>query len=161
LGREQVQWLDQLEREHDNLRAALDWAVQGTEDNGQPTATEALPWQLGLRLATAVWRFWWVRGYVHEGRRWLGTLLPYASVASPERGDALAALAALASYQGDYARARRFKEECLAVRQAIGEPVAIARALNSLGLDAQVRGDYVSAEERCAECVALLRDQQQ
>jgi len=59
-------WLDRLAGEHDNLRAALRWAV----DSGER--------EMGLRLASAIWRFWQLRGHVREGRSWFERLMPGA-----------------------------------------------------------------------------------
>jgi predicted ATPase/class 3 adenylate cyclase len=63
-------WFDRLAREHDNVRAALRWLI----DHGER--------ELGLRLASATWRFWQQRGYIAEGRRWFDGLLP----GEPEEG---------------------------------------------------------------------------
>ena len=85
-GAEQAAWLDRLEREHDNLRAALAWS-QST-----PGAAEA-----GLRLAGALWSFWYMRGYFTEGRRWLtGRWRCPARAAGPARPAALDGAGALA-----------------------------------------------------------------
>jgi len=65
-GRDQVEWVERLERENDNLRAGLEWAVETREA------------ALGLRLAGALWRFWYARGYLSEGREWLARLFALA-----------------------------------------------------------------------------------
>lgn len=57
-------WLDRLAREHDNLRAALRWLVDSDES------------EMGLRLASAIWRFWQLRGHIREGRTWFDRLMP-------------------------------------------------------------------------------------
>ena len=58
-GPEEATWLERLEIDHDNMRAALSWTLQWEEA------------ELGMRLAGALWRFWDMRGYYGEGRRWL------------------------------------------------------------------------------------------
>jgi predicted ATPase/class 3 adenylate cyclase len=63
-GATDLAWFDRLAREHDNVRAALRWLI----DHGER--------ELGLRLASATWRFWQQRGYIAEGRRWFESLLP-------------------------------------------------------------------------------------
>ena len=68
-GPDQAAWLDHLAREHDNLRAALQWALDNQE-------TDA-----ALRLAAALGEFWWPRGYVKEGRRWLTKVLEHGASA--------------------------------------------------------------------------------
>jgi predicted ATPase/class 3 adenylate cyclase len=63
-GATDLAWFDRLAREHDNVRTALRWLI----DHGER--------ELGLRLASATWRFWQQRGYIAEGRRWFDSLLP-------------------------------------------------------------------------------------
>ena len=68
-GADQLAWLERLALEHDNLRVALEW----WEDHERP--------DLGLRLGSALWPFWWFRGHVKEGRSRLQRLLAAAELA--------------------------------------------------------------------------------
>jgi predicted ATPase len=88
-GPEEAKWLERLEIEHDNMREALSRALDAEEA------------ELGLRLAGALWRFWWMRGYYDEGRRWLEAALAKDSRASAARAKALEAVGWLADDQGD------------------------------------------------------------
>jgi predicted ATPase len=64
-------WLDRLEHDHGNLRSALRWTLETGNS------------ELGMRLGGAAWRFWWVHGYLSEGRRWLDALLTAAGSTAP------------------------------------------------------------------------------
>ena len=102
-GPEQARWLERLEAEHDNLRAALEWADE--RDAGE----------LGARLGAALWRFWSVRGYLTEGRARLGSVLARVgpSVGAATRARVLDGLAYLTRLQGDYRAARALCEQSL------------------------------------------------
>src|SRR5215210_2798582 len=92
-GSDQVEWMERLEAEHDNLRAALSRSLEG-EDH-----------ELGLRLGGALSWFWLVRGFWSEGRRWLEEeLAGNAGDRAEARAKALRVLARLALEQGDYER---------------------------------------------------------
>jgi predicted ATPase/DNA-binding CsgD family transcriptional regulator len=144
-------WLDRLEAEHDNVRAALRWSAE----SGQLG--------LGLRMAWVLWRFWWVRGYLGEGRARLGELLTLGQVAGRTRERARATVAAgqLALWQGDYEAARRLLREGLALARAPGaagrDDRAAAYALTFLSREARDRGDGASARALGAEAVGLFR----
>ena len=102
---DQATWLGRLELEHANLRAALDWS----RESGDVT-TE-------LQLATALSGFWLRRGHLDEGRAWLGAALGRdPSRRTVDRAAALGWAGFLALHQGDYAAARAFHEEALAIR---------------------------------------------
>jgi predicted ATPase/DNA-binding CsgD family transcriptional regulator len=120
-GAEEEVWLDRLEAEHDNLRAAAGWfeARAAVEEN--------------LRLGGAVWRFWWMRGHMREGRQRLKSALsqPGAALAMRARARALSALAWLASGLGDFAAARTSAEECVAAFGHLDDQDGIAWALVS------------------------------
>jgi non-specific serine/threonine protein kinase len=135
-GARVVEWLGRLEREHDNLRAALAWSVV----EGRQPAEGA------LRLASAVTRFWELRGHAGEGRRWLTQLLAVDIAASPAvRARALCNAGVLAAVQGDFAAAGALYEESLTLCRELGDDDGIARAEANLGWLAQRRGDFAIA----------------
>ena len=97
-------WLDELDREHDNIRAALRWALPDVDP------------QLALRIAGSSATFWWVRGHWTEGRRWCEEALSRAGDEQPAlRAKTLEGAAHLAYRQGDYTRAKELVEDGLAI----------------------------------------------
>ncbi len=132
-GPDQVTWLGRLEAEHDNMRAALEWA-------GAAGAVE-----VGMRLAGALWTFWVVRGHLREGRAWLEGLLALPeSKALPAsvRAKALNGAGLLAWRQGDVARMTELCDESLILYREMGDAQGIADVLNNLGSVADEQGDY-------------------
>jgi predicted ATPase len=130
-GPQQVTWLEQLEREHDNLRATLRWAVE-QEEAGQRI-------EMALRLGSALCRFWQVRSHLSEGRRWLEKAL--ASEVMPlVRAKALYAAGMLAFDQGDHDQATRQCEESLALFRELNDRRGMAVSLSVLGYAAHRRG---------------------
>jgi non-specific serine/threonine protein kinase len=150
LGREQGPTLDLLEREHNNLRAALRWCI----DSG-----EAQP---GLQLAAALWRFWYVRGFFIEGRMWLAALLalPAASERTAIRANALSAAGNLAYNQGDEAAAEVLQQESLSIWRELDDRRGIAAALDTLGALALRHGDSARATALLQESLAVKRERQ-
>ncbi|HLV78671.1 MAG TPA: tetratricopeptide repeat protein, partial [Chthonomonadaceae bacterium] len=145
-GVDSDKWLERLETEHDNLRAALGW---------QP-AEEADP-EAGLRLASAIWYFWHVRGYFSEGRKWLAEKLAGSAAGSKWRARALHGAGVLARNQGDFAAARALAEESLAVKRAMGDRQGIAASYNTLAVLALSQGDYSSAQRYYGESLEIER----
>jgi predicted ATPase/DNA-binding XRE family transcriptional regulator len=148
-GPDQARWLARLEAEHGNLRMALSWM----ERAGEPES--------GLRLAAALWRFWYTRGYLTEGRARLAAALARAeSAGAPElaRARALFAAGVLASEQGEVIQAQAYSEESLALFRAAGRLQGQAGALNTLGVIARNRGDYVRAEALYEEVLAIDKE---
>ncbi|MDQ4078548.1 MAG: tetratricopeptide repeat protein, partial [Chloroflexota bacterium] len=134
-GPDLASWLNRVEAEHDNIRAALAWS-QAADDRVQ----------LGLQLAGLLWRFWEVRGHITEGRHWLDALLAKREVAPASvRWLALHTAGNLARTQGDDSRARELFEECLALARELGMKRVIAHMLNNLGKIALDEGDYDQA----------------
>ncbi len=146
-GPDQFGWLERLEMEHDNLRAALEWA------RSQEGGAEA-----GLRLAGALHRFWAMRGYLSEGRERLESLL--ASGNGPSSlvlAKALYGAGVLAVHQGDYARATVLCERSLSVYQELHDTLGIALSLNVLGFVARNQSDVARAEKLLRESLTLSR----
>lgn len=113
----------------------------------------------GLRMATDLWRFWWVRGYVQEGHGWLERALAAGEGAAPEvRLAALNAAGILAETRGDAALATARYEAALALAHAVGDPGAAAQALDNLGLVAAAAGDFAVATGRYDAALARYRE---
>jgi predicted ATPase/class 3 adenylate cyclase/Tfp pilus assembly protein PilF len=148
-GPDQLEWIERLEVEHDNIRAALSWASQPKEV------------EVALRLGGALWEFWSMRGYHSEGRRWLEDALAMDGRVSPEvRAMALAGVGELASAQGELDRAQEAcKEglELLAHETKEEASEAKLKLLVSLGSVALVREEYGQAKQLFEEGLALSR----
>jgi len=147
-GREQKRWLDQLEVEHDNLRAALRWAV----DSGRA--------EIGLRLAGALWRFWHLHGHLAEGRNWTEEVLalPGSAPRNVERAKALTALGGVAYWQEDLPATRRAYEEALAIAQELGDRSAEAEGLYNMAYPPAYEGDMATAVATLQKARALFED---
>ena len=131
-GPEQQAWFERLEVEHDNLRAALEWSRVGE------TSAEA-----GMRLAGALWYFWFVRGYWTEGRRCLEGALARSGEAPPSTlPKALQGAAFLAWRQDDNERSTALGEKGLALCRELGDRENLVLMLVWLGVAAMRKGDY-------------------
>ena len=150
-------WWTQLEEEHDNLRAALRWAVRVREAE---TAT---------RLALALWRFWNLGSHPSEGRRWLEAVLALdgaegravgAEPALPARRRAFLHLVTgiLSAAQGDHDRAVALYEESLALYERMGHRKGTSGPLRELGAAAYRRGDYEQAARLNERALAVARE---
>jgi predicted ATPase/DNA-binding SARP family transcriptional activator len=150
IGPEQIHLLARLEAEHDNLRTALDYCKEA--ENGE----------IGLRLATALWRFWHTHGHAPEGRRRLEEALASRGAAAPTelRAKALNGLAGIVLFLGDYAAAQTLLAESLAIRRKLGNGLGVTIALNNLGTIAQQLGDFKAARSLHEEALAIYRDRE-
>ncbi|HEU4764187.1 MAG TPA: tetratricopeptide repeat protein, partial [Candidatus Eisenbacteria bacterium] len=147
-GPGQATWLHRLSREHDNLRTAL---VTWLEVEGPPVR--------GLKLAGALWRFWWMRGNWAEGRSRLAALLLATGDAAPaERTKALHGAAVLARTQGEYRAAQRMLEEALALARARGDRALTGSLVFELGNVANEEADYALARSLYEEALAIRRE---
>ncbi|NAZ87925.1 ATP-binding protein, partial [Kineococcus indalonis] len=135
-GPTQQRWLDLLDGDVADLIGALQWSV------GTGGAAGASP-EDGLRLVSALWRFWYLRGHYAVGRHWLDAALGAAPSAPPDlRAEALGAAGRFAYLQGDYALAQQRLEEALHLQRSLGDAAGTAHVLQSLGSVARERGDY-------------------
>ncbi|SFT86952.1 Predicted ATPase [Geodermatophilus amargosae] len=145
-GSEQTGWLEVLEAEHGNFRAALAQTLRRTEDD------------TALRLAVALRLFWYVRGHLQEGRRWLQEALTACpSAAPPLRGAALEALGHIAVKQGDIAAAESSYAQALALARTSASTPATAAATGGLAVVALWTGAHERATQLSRQSIALWR----
>src|SRR6185436_13047088 len=107
-GPDQQEWLDRLETEQPNFRAALEWSVVRDP-------------QLALRLTGVLGRFWWTHGHLVEGRRWVAAALDSDAGSPTERAKALYAAGSFAGEQGDYAGATTYLDAALVAFRTTGD----------------------------------------
>jgi predicted ATPase/class 3 adenylate cyclase len=148
-GANQLEWLERLEAEHDNIRAALSWALERKEA------------EVALSLGGALWWFWSVRGYHSEGRRWLEQALAMGGRGSAEvRAMALAGAGGLAMEQGDLDRGQGVCEEGLELLANEGREASEAKLwlLMFLGWAAWQREEHGRAKQLFEEGLAPSRE---
>ncbi len=150
VGMEQKLWLDRLEREHDNLRAALAWATEGDK------------LLLAACLAGALGRFWDTHGHLHEGRHWLEAILNKISAGGEPLPTALTAkllveAGALAAVQSDYSRSILLYEHALGLLRQEDNPRERANVLYRLARLRNETGDSAGAQEAAVESLALYK----
>jgi non-specific serine/threonine protein kinase len=150
LGPEQPAWLARLGREHDNLRAAMQWAV----DRGLSS--------LGLRVAGRLWMFWRSRGHLREGRRRLAALLALAAdnddaASMAVRATALEGAAWLAEDEHDFAQGSLLFAQSSALRRALGQDERSTGLLINAGMEARASGDYARATAMLEDSLAQHR----
>lgn len=136
--------LECLERDHGNLRAAVEWSSR-TRDVAH-----------ALELGAALWRFWEIRGYLNEGRQRLGRLLQLPSTEHPELYAEVVSGAGLLAYrQGDHPEARKHFETALAMERKLDREQQIANALNDVGIVASAEGDYETGLDHYRESLEI------
>jgi len=155
-GPEQKAWLDRLEQDLDNLRSGLRWLSDSS-------ATHEL-----TRLCAALWQFWFARGYLSEGRRWLAAALadPAPSVAAQAlaasaqlaRAKAACGACVLATFQADYTEALRLGQAGVDGFRQLGIRTGVGAALNALAFPTALRGEYAQAVALAAESVTIFRE---
>ncbi len=147
-GAERAEWLERFALEHDNFRASLDWLAESGDAD----------W--GLRLGTALFRFWEAREYFAEGRDSLEKLLKIPAAAAPSRARARAFFSAgvLAGEQGDYDAADALTTESMDVARQLNDKQGVAVSLNAMGVTARDRGNPEVALSLFQESLGLWRE---
>jgi predicted ATPase/class 3 adenylate cyclase len=144
---EQVDWLNRLGAELDNFRSALGWLEDIHEVETR------------LRIAAALWRFWWMRGHLAEGRGWLERVLTEGDDLPPAvHARALSGAGILAESQGDYGRAKVLHEKALSLWCDIEDQIGIASSLTSLAINADALGDDDRATDLHTQALMLWRE---
>jgi predicted ATPase/DNA-binding CsgD family transcriptional regulator len=150
-GPKQVALLEQLEREHDNLRAVMRWSLEQSE-NGHRR-------EVALRLAGALRRFWLMHGHWSEGRNFLERALAGSKgVAASARGKALITAASLANMQSDNERVEALCEESLVLCRELRDTRGVALSLRLLAVVAERRGNLAAAHSLNEEALALFKE---
>jgi len=154
-GPEQTAWLDVLEREHDNLRAALSWSRAGCDNSPDLEPTE-----LGLRLAGALQWFWYIRCHLSEGRNWLEPMLA-ASHPMPTavRARGLVTLGRLQQAQGDLTSSATLFDEATALFKQVDDRWWTAFSIGAHGQSCMASGEYERAIALLDEGLALFKAQ--
>jgi predicted ATPase/class 3 adenylate cyclase len=148
MGHDKRTWLDRLEEDHDNLRAAISRAVE----SGRA--------ELALRLTSSLWRFWQMRGYLAEGleRLELALAMPSAKDHVSLRADALDAAAGITYWQADAERSRTFYKEEIELRRAMDDRPGLAGALYGISFTWSIRHPLEFNAEGSAMAVATLNE---
>ena len=146
---DQLEWFKRLETEHDNLRAALSWSLKKGEV------------ETALRLATSIWHFWWVRGHLTEGRKWLEATIALAAAKgnnSHEHAKALYALAVICRGFNEVPSLVRYAKESGALALEINDRVSLGWALAVQGIGLNMQGQPGPARSACEEATKVIRD---
>jgi tetratricopeptide (TPR) repeat protein len=143
LGPEQREWLERLDSELDNIRAALTWALDAAEG------------EIGLRIGAALWRFWQLRNHELEARERLVALLTLGSGTPSTRARAQSMIGSMSFVLGDFETARRVLEESLPVHRQFGDVRMIS---STLGLLAVTCGDADTALALSREALEVARN---
>ncbi|MFL5586861.1 MAG: ATP-binding protein [Ktedonobacteraceae bacterium] len=151
-SRQQLRWLLRLEPDYENLRAALAYLLEQAEtQTGQEQAEQA------LRLCSALFWYWYLRGYLREGRAFLERALAARKEDSPAvRAKALAAAAELAFYLEDMEQMEALCRESLVLFQELGDTQGMAKAHYLQGTAAWWRSRFAEAHAQLAESLSLF-----
>jgi predicted ATPase len=145
-GPGQAEWADRLERDYQNLRAAMTWTLAAGDAAG------------AARACLGLWRYWRSGNHLAEGRKWLTRVLAMpAGLPDPVRARVLHPAAVLAAAQDDHEAASTLAAESLTLAEAAGDLETTAQARNAAGIAAIGAGDYRTAAEHMRHSLAIFR----
>jgi predicted ATPase len=144
-GADQTRWMNALQLEEDNLRAALAWMDDAGRSREQ------------LQLIGRIAMYWYVHGNWLEGRRWADAAIERSDGRTIDRAKSLYAAGSFAAELGDYERAKECDNEALAIFRELGDARGIAQVLTGLGNDASGVRDYASAVPLYEEAMSWAR----
>ncbi|HEY6542862.1 MAG TPA: tetratricopeptide repeat protein, partial [Ktedonobacteraceae bacterium] len=151
-GAEQIRWLDQLDQEYENVRAALEWLSGGTEEETERA-------EQALLLCVALLGYWAIRGYFKESMSYIErTLLNSRASAPSVRAEALHGAGFLALMHDDNERAEAFLRESQALFRESGDRAGMANILNLQGNLALAKNNYKIARRLLEESLAIYRE---
>lgn len=146
---QQVEWFNRIEQEHNNIRAALEWAF------APAAAVERV--EEGLYLIISIDRFWPGRGHIQEGISWIERALQASETPSLSRARALRIAGWLYAHEDDETHSTLLLQECVAIARQLNDDTRQADGLDSLGDVAWRFGDFDKARDYYAESLALYR----
>jgi predicted ATPase/DNA-binding SARP family transcriptional activator len=148
-GPHQMQWLSRLDAEHDNFRAALSASLAVEER-----------WESGLRLSTALSWFWYRRGYLAEGQKWLETFLAntQSQGETSERAGTLVSTGIIAYYLKDFRKSLMMQSEATRIYRRLEDVQGIAQSQIYQAITANFLQEHSQATAMLTECVALWRE---
>jgi predicted ATPase/DNA-binding CsgD family transcriptional regulator len=154
-GEHQQLWLNRLDDEYDNMRAALAWAVEGgRNDNDRVSA--------GLRLTASLYQYWRIRDYIEEGLDWCKQLFAQADegISSLVRAKALVFASLMAGIRGQIEDQLKYGEQALLLGEAAGQEgkPTLALALGAQAYAARKAGDYQTAFSLALREIQYLRE---
>ncbi len=149
-GSNEGTWLRLLDQEYENLRIAINWTLSQEKEEAE----------MALRFGGALWRFWWARGHISEGRDFLNRALSLEKqVKATIRAKACYGAAMLAFYQDDYEQAQKLSNQSLVLCRNLGDKSKTAAILNVLGQIAAWQSNYLEARTLEEEALILLRSE--
>lgn len=147
LGLSPEEWLDRLDRDHDNLRTALDWLASSGD------------YEQALNLAGSIWEFWCLRGHQAEGWRRIDQLLAHDQRPTLARAKALSGAQHLATGAGMDPAVRVMRaEEALALHRRVGDPWGAAFAEFELGGSLALAGNFATARPLVEPAIERFRE---